>query len=669
MLNASALMKTRVSRTFFAIAFFAIALKLWLVSGIRTLPVVGPHDASNYIEHAKSILLGHWFGSYENLTLIKLPFFPLYIAAVQQLGIPLTLANELFFAFSCVLACIAIRPIVTRGWALGVVFLIVYFNPLSYATLAWIAYRSDVNSSLTLLCFACALALLARRNARPRVIRPWLFGLGFSVAAFWLNREEAVWLIPSLMVIVGAYYWYATHNRKEERAARLSALGIPVFIVVAAVNAIMAINGAVYGWPTAVEQQAPEFVSAYNSLARIVPPTPRFRVPVPRSAREIAYRISPAARELQPSLEGRRGNEWAAGTCALWNVCGDIGGGWFIWAFRDSVAGAGHYVSAPAARAFYVQLAAEIDRACDSGQIACTRKSATLLAPIDPAKFPAIIADAGTVLSTLATFSLFSLDHWPVVRPGPGFYDDYQFVAGSIATDPVTVYNGWFTHGVLKSIGVKDANGAEALATMLFKPSPDVYAALSGDHGSRSGDLSVARFEIATACTANCRLVFINDRNVTSSVPLASTQVNGSDFIYHLDTVALEGSVAADQPLKNGVLTKIEHLYAALLPWLMALAVAIAIARIVRRIRRRSTFTTIPTVLTISATMAVLLLSLILAIVDTFNFPGITVEYFGSVVPLVLFAVAVSVVSEGRLAARYLARRSPRRPLSERLRA
>jgi len=662
-------MRSRVNRTFFTIVFFASVVKLWLVSGIRTLPANAPHDASNYIEHAKTILLGKWFGPYDSMALIKLPFFPLYIAAAQQFGLPLTLANELFFAFSCIVACVAIRPLFTRGWALGAVFLIVYFNPLTFATLAWVAYRSDVNDSLTLLCFACALALLARFKERPAIVLPWLFALGFSIAAFWLNREEAVWLVPCLVVIVGAYFWYATHDRKHQRTARAMALGIPVLIVVAAVNGIMAINGAFYGWPTAVEQQAPEFVSAYTSLARIVPTQSIFRVPVPRSAREIAYRVSPAAHELQRSLEGRRGNDWANTSCATWNVCGDIGGGWFIWAFRDSVANAGHYSSAPAARAFYVQLAAEIDRACDSGQIACTRKSATLLAPIDPAKIPAIIADAGTAIGALSTLTIFSLDHWPIVRPAPQLLDDYQFVAGSIAAEPVAVYNGWFTHGALKSIAVKDASGAVAVSTILFKPSPDIFAALSGDHGSRSGDLSLARFEIATACATNCDLVFVNDHNVTSSVPLASTQVNGPDFIYHLDVVSSEGPLAADQPFKNGVLQKIEHLYAALLPWLMALAVVIAIVRIVRRIQKRSPFTTLATVLTTSATIAVALLSLILAIVDTFDFPGITPEYLGSVVPLVLFAVAVSVVSEGRLAARYLARRSPRRPLSERLRA
>lgn len=94
----------RAFGTFVAFIVAAILLKLWLVSGIRKLPTFGPHDASNFIDHMKGILHGAWFGEYNNLTLIKAPFSPLYLALIHELGVPLSLANELFYAGACFVA-------------------------------------------------------------------------------------------------------------------------------------------------------------------------------------------------------------------------------------------------------------------------------------------------------------------------------------------------------------------------------------------------------------------------------------------------------------------------------------------------------------------------------------------------------------------------------------
>ncbi|HTU69711.1 MAG TPA: hypothetical protein VMF11_05270 [Candidatus Baltobacteraceae bacterium] len=416
---------------FAGIVIVVVVIKLWLTSEIRIVSQNGPHDASNFIEHAKSILEGRWFGDYNDLTLIKQPFFPIYLAVVQEFGVPLALANELLYALASFIACIAVRPIIRNPVTLGAVFFVIDFNPFTYGTLAWVAMRSDVNQSLALLSIACAAGIFVRRKAQPRSLLPWLLGLGISFAAFWLTREEAIWLVPGLFTILAAYVWYIKKCKPAEFGARMAGVALPVSIWAASVGAIMLINGLVYGWYTTNEQWAPEFVSAYDAFSRIVPPTVEPYVPVPRAAREIAYRVSPSARELRPFLEGSLGKAWTSNTCFAVHICNDIGGGWFEWALRDAVALAGHYTSGRDARSFYTELANEIDRACDSGEIRCRPKGNPLLAQLTVSQIPGRISDFAYGVWMTATLAPLSLGHegWSPYLP---LLPDYDFVATSV---------------------------------------------------------------------------------------------------------------------------------------------------------------------------------------------------------------------------------------------
>jgi len=424
-----------VERWIFPLAVIIVmAAKLWLTSEIRIVPQYAPHDALNFVEHAKNILLGKWFGDYDDFTLIKQPFYPIYLAGIQKLGLALPAANQLFYGLACVVACIAVRPLVRNPLTRAAIFAFLCFNPMTYATFAWIAYRSPLNAILALLSIACAFAILVRRNAGLRAQLPWLFGLGFSFAAFWLTREESVWLVPGLVTILAAYLWQVRKEWPVRVRSRLLGLAVPVAIWLGSIGSIMLINGSLYGWYTTAEIQASEFVSGYNSLARIVTPVAERHVPVPRAAREIAYAVSPAARELGPYLDGRPGRVWAAESCQGDHVCNDIGGGWFVWALRNAVDKAGHYTSGTEARRFYLGLARELDDACGAVKIQCRPKRLTLAPPIDREAIPSLIADFGREAQIVVSLSNFSIEHWEPqwqVTP-PVLQADYEFVVGSV---------------------------------------------------------------------------------------------------------------------------------------------------------------------------------------------------------------------------------------------
>jgi hypothetical protein len=423
----------RGSRLLIITVAWAFLLKLWLTSETRIIAAYAPHDGSNFLEHAKSIAMGYWFGPYDQMTLIKQPFFPIYMAALQEFGIPLPIGHLLIYGLACFVACFAIKPLVRSPFLLSAMFVVLYFNPMEYNANSWLTIRGQINPTLALLTISCAIGMFVRRRESLSVQLRWSVALGASFVAFWLTREEAIWIVPALAVLLIAYFCAPLRERSWSGfRPRLAAAGVSAILWALGVGTIMLINGTLYGWYTTGENTSPELVSAYNSLARIdplVPTDPRF--PVPHAARAIAYRISPAARELAFSLEGAEGNTWAGYGCLIFHACGDIHGGWFIWAFRDAVSQAGYYSSGAKAREFYVRLANQIDAACAARTIACKPKAHTLAPPLAVADVPRLAGNVAAGVRIGTTFEQFTISPAHYVGPA-SLRPDYDFIVRSV---------------------------------------------------------------------------------------------------------------------------------------------------------------------------------------------------------------------------------------------
>jgi hypothetical protein len=640
-----------------------ILTKMWLTSAIRIEPALAPHDSLNYVSHAYAILAGAWFGAYSDMTLIKEPFYPIYLAVVQQIGLTLPFANLLLYATACVIACLAIRPIVRNGILLSVVFAALFFNPMTYASLAWLAMRSGVNDSLALLATACALGILVRRHAPLRALLKWWVGLAASFAAFWLTREEAIWLVPCVLVILAAY---VLSIRKDPAFRwKVLALAIPLAFWYLSGAAIAKMNHHMYGWSVVVETKAPEFVSAYSSMARIVSDNNDIRIYVPKSSREIAYSVSPAARELEPSLEGPYGHNWINMVCKYSiHMCNDYAGSFFMWAFRDAVGAAGHYTSGAEARSFYLRLASEIDAACDSGRIKCRPKALTVFPNPTLAEAPEIWTNFRAGVQMATAFELFSLGH-SIPLPNPALEDMYAFVVRSITLERHNL-RGWLATAHPASITIESAAGdQQPIEGDLRQPSADVAAALA-KNGRRTWHDSDVRFSITTACGDDCFIVATDAHNRKTRIPLSSAthDFSSSTVLYHLD--------AEDQPLQQydyagtqRALFSFDVFYHTVVPYFCIAGALMLLLRAARAaIRRRLTFPSAGDILSIGVMLSGGFLIFVLAALTVTFSAGFSPEYLGSFVPLMLLALSVAVAREGLVAYRFV--RPRLRPLMKR---
>jgi hypothetical protein len=373
----------RGARWFLVAAAAAVLLKLWLVSAqpILAIGLGADLDDRLFLSLANNLLKGQWLGPYSFTTLVKGCFYSMWIAFVHGLRLPLLLSQHLLYLAAVISFILAIRPSFPRPWALLLLFALLWFNPSTYSVHALRVMREGIYPALTLFVIAGTVGILARWNRPARVLWRWLIGTGVALAAFWQTREEGVWLMPLVVLVLGwvaVKLWRNHHPRKRSRS--LMCL-VPLAILGIGDMVIAGINKVNYGVFTTVEFKAPDFLAAYGALNRVKPTRWEPHVLVTREAREKVYAVSPSFAELRPFLEGPVGRGWH---CAhIWSDVkeGEIAGGCFMWALREAAARAGHHVSGTTAMAYYRKVAQDIDGACADGKLECLPARASMMPP------------------------------------------------------------------------------------------------------------------------------------------------------------------------------------------------------------------------------------------------------------------------------------------------
>lgn len=347
-------------------------VKLWLASG-QTLTALSYliQDDQLFIKLASHILDGQWLGPYDNLTLVKGPFYPLWIAGSFVLDIPLLRSQQILYAFACLMMVAALKPLLRRPVYAVILYAVLLFDPMSYASIYTRVLRDHVYSSLTLLIVACSVGLLLNRAAQ-RLALQWSIGLGLSLSCFWLTREESLWIVPFVSFM--AFFYAVFAIRERTMRVMLANWSLVFMIWLVGVLLVSGMNYRCYGVFVVNEMEASSFRAAYGALARV---KNEHWVPylfLSRESRARIYAISPAFAELEPYLEVHGKKWWAhAGTFPYYDDLSK-----FSWAFRDAVQWAGYYHNNYPDE-YYRRLAAEVNKACNSAELECAGSGSALL--------------------------------------------------------------------------------------------------------------------------------------------------------------------------------------------------------------------------------------------------------------------------------------------------
>lgn len=397
-------------RLWLAAALALVALKLWLTRGQGVFAIGGAaHDDRLFLELAQQLVRGEWLGPYNELTLAKGPFYPLFIAAAFCAGVPLFAAQHLFYAMACGVFARALRPAVPAPGVRFAVFAFLLWNPMTFdAPAMGRVLRQHVYGPLALIVVAGLVALYLRRAESPRRQAGWAAGAGLAAGAFYLTREETVWLGPTVLLLATACV-IGVGRAAAARAAAI--LGVGLAAAALPILAVCALNRHHYGWFGTCELRAPEFRAAYGAMLRVRVGPERPYVPVSREAREAMAAASPRFAEVQRQFDVGVAPAWAAASAALTGLPpeqGQIGGGWMVWALREATARAGHHPNARHALAFYRALARELDAAADQGRLPAGPPRRGFLPAWRDEQGGPFIRTAGDFASFVVRFSRFS---------------------------------------------------------------------------------------------------------------------------------------------------------------------------------------------------------------------------------------------------------------------
>lgn len=351
------------------LAFF----KLWLVHTEEIYGSATEHDALLFLNAAK-----HWYwgSEYSWNAFVRPPAYPLFIAFVHLLHIPLRIGIELMQAAGYLALVAGLRKAgVSRAVCL-----------LSYAAMSFHPGSFQLNSVTMADNFYAAILPLALGGLLLTLFtaNSWhAIWTGIAFAVLWNTREESI-LIPPLIVVflVLALIRQRLATRSWKPAIRhwLKPAGAMVGILCLLNLAVDAANYRAFLGFSKSELTASSFRAAYKALLRIKPDRDQRFVSLSTDALQKAYSASPTFAQLRPQLEGELGRNWQVPAFTTLGVH-EIGTPWILWALRSAADAQKVHTSAGAARRFYRSVAKEINRACDEGRIPSRFVISSLLDP------------------------------------------------------------------------------------------------------------------------------------------------------------------------------------------------------------------------------------------------------------------------------------------------
>jgi hypothetical protein len=334
----------------------SIAFKLWLVHGEEIVGSATQYDALWYLRSARD---WYWGAAYDWIAFVRPCAYPLWIASVRLLHIPLRLAIELLQIGGALTLVFAFRSLGLSRWFCVVSFACLSLHPIGFQL-------NDYTMSDT---FYCALlwftlgGLLLTWSRRDGCIA---VATGAAIAILWNTREEVI-LIIALVAIWSGFLLLENWRRS---VPLIALTGATAALLIAAVYAT---NDFVFRSFARSEMTAPVFQSLYHSLLRIKPSEGKPYAPITMETLHRACGASPTFAKLRAPLDGPIGEAWRIETSRQVGTPNEIGVGWIVWATRQAASVEGIFASPKSARRFFTKASREIGAACDDGRLPPTR--------------------------------------------------------------------------------------------------------------------------------------------------------------------------------------------------------------------------------------------------------------------------------------------------------
>lgn len=611
------------------------------------------HDDGWFISRAINLLTGNWLGPFNQYTLMKGPGYPAFVALSAASGVPLTVCHGLLQFLAIGVTAYAVGRISgqrTIGWS---AFCILAFLPACYDPRLQRVLRDQIYWAQTLLFLSTAAIVLLAPPATRLAQLALSTTSGLVQGWTWLTREEGLWLMPALiLLIVGELLRSWLAGRAQTMRLALAVGGVLAGFATVQI-AFMTANHVAYGSFTSVDFNEPNFQAALRALQSIDDGHRIDYVPVNVAALDLAAKQSPTFAPVAGALmPGGAAFKWERSGCTRYKAtCGNIAGGWFVWALRDAAALNGFYESPAIASEKFGLIADEIKSACRSGALTCRAGIFSYIPPMTWAQWASVPEGVATAMQTV----LMQAPIEPTLRdnvPGTtvaGVAVPWYFLNYPKIVPPAGIglrISGWFhdpRSSVWPEIRVVDANGNAVKASITRAASPDIVAEF-GNPGAGNN-----RFIAEANCSQACSLNVRPGGGPPLTIPLvlstgASSRTTDRGAVLYIDSIVSTENPALLHDKRSEIALLITNwlgvVYSWALPVLVALGALSFAATLIRAYFRRQI-----DAVTIAAMACYALVAAriaIVAIVDASSFPAIRLDYL---VPATYAAAVAAILS------------------------
>ena len=550
---------------FLAMVLFGV-LKEFLVYNLPIMAVPkGIHDDWIMVHMADALRSGQWLGEYNDLTLTKGMFFPLYLAVLNFLRLSYLSVSALLYTVSCMIFVYALRPLLKKYWACFTLYLVLLWNPVSYSVQAFQrVYRNSISYIQVLLIFGGLLALWLRRKEPVKKQILWLLIAAVGMVTFFYTREDAIWVEPFLLVFLLVYLgtmffsWKKEHRREYVGKAVLVLL--PFLSIWGAGQLIAQENDNHYNIRLTNELQKGGFAEMYKSMMAV---KPEEDIPGVTMTREKIARMCdecPTLEKLEPYIQSSR---------LYWAGSGEnekdweVRDGWVFWIFRTALAQAGYYTDGETVNQVCLQIRDELEAAMDEGRL--TRQAtmpSTYMSPWREGYLGDLFGALGKAIAYTTTYDEMETLVYLYSEPDEnGGIPLFERMTGDKAVwyeSDLVEMAGWYaSYEGMEGVTLQaEATDGTVLGTAEFTESDDIAAYLAGQ-GIEAPGSEKCRFSLKMSVKDKPQTVYLKTyRNGTllDSYELSEdlTRVESGASCLNLDWYW-------DVPERHGFLAKIHY--------------------------------------------------------------------------------------------------------------
>jgi hypothetical protein len=348
-------MNIKMSSSFkrWTIASSALAILYFLfIASIPNLVPFTPHDDSLFQKLALRIANGQWLGEdYGSLTLAKGPFHSWQMAFAYRLGLsPGFWLHSLYF-FSTWIFCTFAMPACRWWWRL--IGLVAFnldpwrFTSFGIRLLREQTYIPFLIIGISLLIYSIdkisdSVYFRKKANLIPDLkILIALLVSGFSLGLLLITREArlvvyATTILALLLITSRTIFLYP--NKKFGILSALSIIIVYLLVLSAPLGLVAYQNYNKYGTTITNEFEEGNFKSFYQDLISVQLIGDKSKPWVPLTLKTIESLHSNAPNTQLSAVLSDLNPNWKKFACEQHKqACGEYGGGWLMWALRDSL--------------------------------------------------------------------------------------------------------------------------------------------------------------------------------------------------------------------------------------------------------------------------------------------------------------------------------------------